>query len=169
MPGAFAIELEPIADERGSFARVFSSAEFSKHGLSGAVAECSISYNRSSNTLRGLHYQVAPSQECKLIRCSRGAVFDVLVDLRPDSPAYCRWAGIELDSMTNRVVYVPQGVAHGFLTLSDDSEVSYQISAPYAPHHARGVRWNDPSFAIEWPLPVEIIARRDAEYPDFVP
>lgn len=169
LAGAFVIELEPAADDRGYFARTYDSAEFRERGLDAAPLQCSLSLNRERGTLRGLHYQVAPHEERKLVRCTRGAIFDVLVDLRPDSDTYCSWFGIELDADTGRSLYVPEGLAHGFLTVVDRSEVFYQISHPFTREAARGVRWDDPAFAIEWPEPVRVISERDRAYPDFRP
>ena len=165
--GAVVIAPEAVDDERGAFARVFDAEEFRARGLDTRVAQCSISTNRRRGTLRGLHYQAAPHGECKLIRCEQGSIFDVLVDLRPDSATYRHWAGVELAAADHRLVYAPEGVAHGFVTLADDSAVYYQISVPYEPSSARGVRWDDPRFGIEWPEPVRVISDRDAGFPDF--
>lgn len=167
LPGAWVVRLEAHHDERGSFARTFAADEFERRGLDPRVAQCSVSFNPRRGTLRGLHYQADPHGECKLIRCTRGGVYDVLVDLRPGSPTYCGWFGVELTPTGGTMVYAPVGVAHGLLTLADDSEVSYQISAPYVPEAARGVRWDDPVFGIDWPADVEVISERDRTYPDF--
>lgn len=167
LPGAFLIDLEPMEDERGFFARSFCRREFAVHGLNAAVAQCGISYNRTRGTLRGLHYQVPPAAEAKLVRCTRGAVYDVLVDLRPASPTCCRWTAVELTAENYRMVYIPEGLAHGFQTLYDDTELLYQISEFYAPEFARGLRWDDPAFQIAWPLPVSAISDRDRSHPLF--
>jgi dTDP-4-dehydrorhamnose 3,5-epimerase len=165
--GAWVVEPEQIADERGFFARTWDAREFSARGLNGALAQCSISYNAKRGTLRGMHYQATPHEEAKLVRCPAGAIFDVAVDLRPQSPTYLRWAGTELSAENRLALYIPEGCAHGFLTLADDSEVHYQISEYYAPDAARGVRYDDPAFALEWPGDVRVINERDRSYPDF--
>jgi dTDP-4-dehydrorhamnose 3,5-epimerase len=167
--GAFLIEPEPIADERGLFARTWCREEFEEHGLNPGLAQANVSFNHRKGTLRGMHYQAAPHQEAKLVRCTQGAVFDVALDLRPASPTYLAWFGAELDAGNRAMLYVPEGCAHGFLTLADATEVAYQMSAPYAPAAARGVRWDDPAFAIEWPGEVLVINQRDASYPDVEP
>ena len=167
--GAFLIEPEPIADERGFFARVFCREEFADHGLNPELAQGNVSFNHAKGTLRGLHYQAPPHQEAKLVRCTRGAIWDVAVDLRPGSPTYLAWAGHELSDANRSMLYVPEGCAHGFLTLTDGAEVTYQMSAPYAPAAGRGVRWNDPAFSIDWPGEVVVINQRDATYPDLEP
>jgi dTDP-4-dehydrorhamnose 3,5-epimerase len=166
--GAFVIEPERLADERGFFARTFCAEEFAKHGLEARVAQCSTSFNRRKGTLRGMHFQRPPHEECKLVRCTAGAVYDVLVDLRPGSATFRQWFGTELTADSGRAVYVPRGLAHGFLTLADDTEVLYQISEFYDPASADGVRWNDPAFGIDWPGQVRVISPRDRSYPDFV-
>jgi dTDP-4-dehydrorhamnose 3,5-epimerase len=166
--GAFVIEPERFDDERGFFARSFSDREFEAHGINPRLVECNISYNRRRHTLRGMHYQAAPHAQAKLVRCTRGAVFDVIVDLRPASPTFRRWLGLELTAENPRQLYVPEGFAHGFQTLRDDTEIFYQMSAQYEPSSGRGVRWDDPAFRIEWPEADErIMAARDREYPDF--
>jgi dTDP-4-dehydrorhamnose 3,5-epimerase len=167
--GAFLIEPEPIGDERGLFARTFCREEFEAHGLDPVVAQCNFSFNHRRGTLRGLHHQAAPHQEAKLVRCTRGAIWDVAVDLRPGSPTYRAWFGAELSDGNRAALYIPQGCAHGFLSLTDAAEVAYQMSAPYAPGAARGVRWDDPAFGIEWPGEVLVINQRDASYPDVEP
>jgi dTDP-4-dehydrorhamnose 3,5-epimerase len=166
--GAWLLQLEPIEDERGFFGRTWSSGEFSSRGLTTALAECSLSYNRRAATVRGMHYQVAPRAEAKVVRCIRGSIFDVLLDIRRDSPTFGQWRASTLTAENRLSVYIPEGVAHGFQTLTDDAEVLYLISAPYDAVLARGVRWNDPAFAIEWPLPPGVISARDRGYPDFV-
>lgn len=169
LAGVFMIDLEPAEDNRGSFARTFDVEEFAARGLEARVAQCSVSFNVNAGTLRGMHYQMAPRGETKLVRCSRGAIYDVVIDLRPKSPTYCGWFGIELTQANGRLLYVPVGCAHGFQTLTDDTEVEYQISEPYSPEHARGVRWDDPAFGIDWPSTAErTMSERDRTYADFV-
>jgi dTDP-4-dehydrorhamnose 3,5-epimerase len=167
--GAFLIEPEPIADERGFFARTWCREEFADHGLVPDLAQANISFNHRQGTLRGLHYQAAPHAEAKLVRSTRGAIWDLALDLRRDSPTYLAWFGAELSDENRAMLYVPEGCAHGFLTLTDDAEVAYQMSAPYAPEAARGVRFDDPAFGIEWPGEVVVINERDRTYPDFAP
>ena len=167
LPGVFVVEPERREDERGFFARTFCAREFAERGLESRVAQCSVSFNPRRATLRGLHYQAAPHAEAKLVRCTRGEIFDVAVDLRPDSPAFRRHLGLILSAEDRRMLYVPAGCAHGFETLTDDCEVFYQISEPHTPEAARGVRWDDPAFAIPWPLPPAVISERDRAYPDF--
>ena len=166
LAGVFVIEPVRSEDERGFFARTFSAAEFAALGLEPAVAECSIAFNHARGTLRGLHYQVAPHQETKLVRCTRGTVWDVVADLRPDSPTYLGWQQVELSAENRLVLYVPGGCAHGYLTLEDACELQYQISEPYRLEAAAGARWNDPLLGIEWPEPPTVISPRDAAYPD---
>jgi dTDP-4-dehydrorhamnose 3,5-epimerase len=165
--GVLVIEPERHEDERGFFARTWDPDEFAERGLNPELAQCSISFNRAPGTLRGLHYQAAPHEEAKLVRCTSGAIFDVAVDLRPDSSTFRDWFGVELSAENRLALYVPEGCAHGFLTLADDSEVHYQISQAYAPDAGRGVRWDDPAFAIRWPGDVVVINERDRSYPDF--
>ncbi len=171
LPGAWVIELEQIEDERGSFARSFDAEEFAARGLNPTVAQCNISFNARRDTLRGMHYQAEPHGESKLVRCVRGAIFDVAVDLRPDSPTRCRWHGVELTAENRLAFYIPAGLAHGFQTLTDDTEVLYQMGHAYAPEAARAVRFDDPAFAIAWPVPQgeRVISERDRSYPDFRP
>jgi len=164
--GAYVIELERLEDERGFFARTFCRREFAARGLNPALVQCSVSYSPRKGTLRGLHYQAPPHEEAKLVRCTRGAIWDVAVDLRPDSPTYGKHAGVELTAENRKQLYVPEGCAHGFLTLTDDTEVAYQMSQFYEPTAARGVRWNDPALSIPWPGEVVVINERDASYPD---
>lgn len=165
IPGVFEVQPERIPDERGFFARTWCAREFAERGLNPRVLQCSVSYNRSRGTLRGLHRQVAPHEEAKLVTCIRGAAFDVVVDLRPDSPTHSRWTSVELTATAGNAVYVPEGVAHGFLTLQDDTVLHYSISELYYPDSFRGVRWNDPTLAIAWPLPPMMISLRDRELP----
>jgi dTDP-4-dehydrorhamnose 3,5-epimerase len=170
--GVFVVDPERHEDERGYFARTFAIDEFAARGLDTRVDQCSTSFNARAGTLRGLHYQAAPHGEAKLVRCTRGAIFDVAVDLRAGSPTYLRWSAAELSADNGRALFVPEGCAHGFQTLLDDSEVSYQISTPFVPDAGRGVRWDDPAFAIAWPPAPphgRTMSRRDAEYPDFAP
>jgi dTDP-4-dehydrorhamnose 3,5-epimerase len=169
LPGAWIIELDLLRDERGWFARTFDADEFAKRGLDPAVVQCNASFNSKRDTLRGMHYQAEPHGESKLVRCVRGAIFDVAVDLRADSPAYCRWHGIELSADNRFAFFIPAGMAHGFQTLTDDCEVLYQMGYHYVPEAARGVRWDDPAFAIEWPAAHgdRLISEHDASYPDF--
>lgn len=168
LPGAYVIEMERHEDARGYFARTFCEKEFAAHGLETGVVQGSVSYNRRKGTLRGMHYQVKPFEEVKLVRCSRGSIFDVIIDLRRDSPAFKRHFAIRLDEQNGTMVYIPAGFAHGFQTLADDTEVFYQMSQVYSAEHARGVRWNDPAFGIRWPEAERIILERDGKYPDFV-
>jgi dTDP-4-dehydrorhamnose 3,5-epimerase len=165
--GVWVIEPERHEDERGFFARTWDPQEFAERGLNPELAQCSISFNRARGTLRGLHYQAAPHEEAKLVRCTAGSIFDVVVDLRPDSSTFRDWFGVELSAENRLSLYVPEGCAHGFLTLADDSEVHYQISQAYVPEAGRGVRWNDAAFAIRWPGEVVVINERDGTYPDF--
>jgi dTDP-4-dehydrorhamnose 3,5-epimerase len=165
LAGAFAIELEELGDERGFFARSFCREEFRARGLDPAVAQCNVSFNRRRGTLRGLHYQAEPHAEAKLVRCTRGAIWDVIVDLRPGSPTARRWFAAELTAENRRALYVPAGLAHGFQTLADDSEVLYQMSEPYYADLARGVRWDDAALAIPWPVKDVIVSERDRALP----
>lgn len=161
------MEVDPISDDRGFFARVWCREEFSAHGLNPIFQQDSISFNRMKGTLRGMHYQAPPYAEAKLVRCTRGAVYDVALDLRADSPSFCHWFAVELTADNRKMVYLPPGLAHGFQTLEDSSEVLYQISESYRPKFARGARWNDPSFKIQWPISVPILSERDRSFPDF--
>jgi len=167
LKGAYLIEPEKLEDERGFFARSFCVREFEKHGLNPRLVQCNISHNIRKGTLRGMHYQKAPYAEAKLVRCTRGAIYDVIADLRPDSPCFKMNVGIRLDESNRKMLYIPEGFAHGFITLEDDSEVFYQMSEFYSPQHAAGFRWNDPFFRIQWPLEVAVISERDKTYPDF--
>lgn len=164
--GAYLIKPELLHDERGFFARTFCQQEFESHGLSVKFVQCSISCNARKGTLRGMHYQSAPHEEAKLIRCTSGAIYDVIVDLRRDSPTFRRWSAVELSAGNRLMLYVPQGMAHGFQALCDNTEVFYQISEFHHPEQAGGIRWNDPVIAIRWPLADPILSRRDAEFPD---
>lgn len=165
--GAYIIDPERIEDERGFFARSWDRHEFETRGLNSSLAQCNISYNTRRGTLRGMHYQADPHQETKLVRCTAGAIYDVIIDLRPSSPTLRQWLAIELSAANRRMLYIPPGCAHGFQTLEDHSEVFYQMAEFYAPSYARGVRWNDPAFEIVWPEAPQMIADRDQAYPDF--
>jgi dTDP-4-dehydrorhamnose 3,5-epimerase len=164
LAGAQVIELERQEDERGFFARSFCQDEFLRHGLEPAIAQCNVSWNRRRGTLRGLHYQAAPHEEAKVVRCTRGAIWDVIVDLREDSANRLGWYSAELTAENRRALFVPKGFAHGFQTLADDSEVLYQMSEPYHADLARGLRWDDPKLGIRWPLPEPILSERDRSY-----
>ena len=167
LAGAFVIEAEPACDERGFFARTFSSEEFSRHGLVSSFVQSGVAYNHVRGTLRGMHFQLAPHGEVKLVRCTAGAVYDVIVDLRPGSSTRCQWTSVELSRENRRTLYVPEGFAHGYITLTDGAELLYQMSVPQHVPSARGVRWNDRAFGIQWPLEPVVISPRDAAYPDF--
>jgi dTDP-4-dehydrorhamnose 3,5-epimerase len=167
--GARLIDLEPITDHRGFFARTWCNQEFRLQGMNTTVAQCSISFNAQKGILRGLHYQEEPYQEAKYVRCYAGAIYDVIIDLRPTSPTYCKWFAIELSATNRTTIYVPEGFAHGFQTLADNTEVSYQISIGYRPEYARGIRWNDPLFGIDWPIRDPILSERDRSFRDYVP
>jgi len=169
LPGVVMIEPERRHDERGFFARTYCEEEFGAHGLDPTISQCGVSFNAVAGTLRGMHYQVEPYGEVKLVRCTMGAIYDVVIDLRRASTTYCQWVAAELSSENRRMLYIPEGFAHGFLTLIDNSEVFYQISEPYRPGSGAGVRWNDPTFDIEWPFTPTVMADRDASYPDFPP
>ena len=168
LPGAWVIELEEIEDERGWFARTFDAEEFRARGLNPAVVQCNASFNVHRDTVRGMHYQAEPHGESKLVRCVRGAIFDVAVDLRSESSTYRAWHGVELSAENRLAFYIPAGLAHGFQTLAENSEVLYQMGNPYVPAAARGVRWDDPAFGIQWPEPdgERIISEKDCAYPD---
>jgi len=167
LSGLIVIDVERVEDERGFFGRCWCVEEFKREGLSTQMSQCSISFNLQSGTLRGLHYQDQPHSETKLLRCTRGAIFDVLLDLRPQSPTFKNWESFELSEDNCRMLYVPAGLAHGFITVKPNSEVFYQIDKPYVPEAARGVRWNDPEFSIAWPFEPKSISTRDSSYPDF--
>lgn len=165
LEGAYRIEFEERSDERGFFARSFCREEFAAQGLETRIEQCSLSHNARRGTLRGMHYQRAPHGETKVVRCERGAIFDVIVDLRPASPTYRRWVSVQLDATGLAALYVPAGFAHGFQTLVDDTLVAYQISSPYVPEAAAGLRFDDPALAIDWPLDVSVISARDRAFP----
>jgi len=166
LSGVFEIHIEPKCDERGFFARTWCRHEFESKGLNSQLAQCSVSFNTRKGTLRGIHYQAAPYPETKLVRCTKGAIYDVIVDLRPESSTYKQWIGAMLTAENRRMLYVPEGCGHGFLTLEDETEVFYQMSEFYHLDLARGVRWNDPAFGIAWPAEVEQISERDRTYPN---
>ncbi len=165
LPGAFVIEADRYADDRGFFARVFVKEEFEARGLDTRLGQCGVSFNRNRGTLRGLHYQTPPHEQAKLVRCSRGRLHDIIVDLRVDSPTHLRWTPVELTAASMKLLYVPAGFAHGFLTLEDDTEITYLISTPQVPQSERGIRWDDPALAIEWPFTPTILSPRDRELP----
>jgi dTDP-4-dehydrorhamnose 3,5-epimerase len=168
LPGAFLVDLAPHSDERGFFSRSYCEREFTEHGLNPRVVQCNISYNQKQGTLRGMHLQVPPFAEAKLVRVTRGSIYDVIVDLRPDSPTYLKWIGVELTTDNRRALYVPEGFLHGFITLADDTEVFYQMSEFYSPECSRGYPWNDPAFGIVWPIPVSVISEKDAGLEEFI-
>jgi dTDP-4-dehydrorhamnose 3,5-epimerase len=165
LKGAFIIEPEIIEDERGFFARTWSQEEFAVLGLNPRVVQCNHSFNKQRGTVRGMHYQIPPHEEAKLVRCTAGAIYDVIVDLRRTSPTWARWIGVELTSSNGLMLYIPEGFAHGFQTLEDGTNVSYQMSEYYYPEFARGVRWDDHAFGIKWPLPISAISERDRSHP----
>jgi dTDP-4-dehydrorhamnose 3,5-epimerase len=167
LAGAWVLEPERFADDRGFFARTYCREDFAAHGLDPTVAQCSVSYNHRRGTLRGLHFQVAPREEAKLVRCTRGALFDAIVDLRPGSPTYRKYFSVVLSAEAGNQLFIPRGMAHGFQTLEDGTEVFYQISERYAPDLARGYRFDDPAFGIPWPLPVSAISDKDRDLPRF--
>jgi dTDP-4-dehydrorhamnose 3,5-epimerase len=167
LDGAFLVEIEPAEDHRGFYAQSFSAREFSDHGLADSFVEGGISYNARRGTVRGMHMQLAPSAQAKLVRCTRGAIHDVIIDLRRESPTHAQWLAVELSAADPTILYVPQGFAHGFQTLEDDVEVSYQLSDYYDPKAEFGVRWNDPRFGIEWPIDDVVISDRDRSFGDF--
>lgn len=167
LAGAFVLEAERIEDERGFFARSYSREEFAVHGLDPEIAQCSISYNHRRGTLRGMHFQTAPFEEVKLVRCTRGSIWDVIVDIRTGSPTRGQCFAVVLSAEARNALYIPKGFAHGFITLEDAAEVFYQISASYSAEHARGYRWDDPTFAIPWPEPATVISERDRNLPLF--
>ncbi|MGB5814903.1 MAG: dTDP-4-dehydrorhamnose 3,5-epimerase [Thermoanaerobaculia bacterium] len=167
LAGAFVIDIEPHEDERGFFARTFCQEEFEAHGLDSTVVQSSVSFNRQRGTLRGMHFQAPPHEESKVVRCTAGAIYDVIVDLRPLSPTFVQWHAVTLSAENRTMFYIPGGFAHGFLTLEDNTEVLYQMSEFYYPDSARGVRWDDPAFGIEWPVEPTAISDRDQSYPDF--
>ena len=169
LAGAFVIALEPRDDERGFFARAFCQNELAQHGLETTIAQANLSFNHRKGTLRGLHMQNPPHGEDKMVRCITGAIYDAIVDLRPGSPTYRQWFGVELSAANRLMLYVPKGFAHGYQSLTDGSEVLYMVTQFYTPGAERGLRWNDPAFGIAWPLPDPILSEKDAAAPDFTP
>ena len=167
LAGAYLVDIEPVEDQRGFFARSWCRKEFAGHGLVAELAQCGISYNPVKGTLRGMHYQDQPYPEAKVVRCTQGAIYDVIIDLRPQSPSFKKWFSVELSSGNRRMLYVPPGFAHGFLTLAPASEVFYQISEYFRAEFSRGVRWNDPAFGVAWPEHPALISERDRQYPDY--
>jgi dTDP-4-dehydrorhamnose 3,5-epimerase len=167
LQGVFEIEVEQRADERGFFARTWCQREFEDHGLNPKLVQCNVSFNKHKGTLRGMHYQAAPHAEAKIVRCTQGSIYDVALDLRPESPTFKEWVSVVLTSERRNMVYIPEGCAHGFLSLEDRTEMFYQMSEFYNAESARGVRWDDPAFKIAWPAKVEVIAERDRTYPNF--
>lgn len=167
LEGAWIVDLNRLEDERGFFARSFCQREFTGHGMNPRVAQCNVSHNEKKGTLRGMHIQISPFQEAKLVQCTRGAIYDVMIDMRPDSPTFCEHLGVVLSAENYRMLYIPEGFAHGFLTLENDTNVFYLMSEFYAPDCARGFRWDDPAFKIFWPDTPAVISERDAGYPDF--
>ncbi|RYY17371.1 MAG: dTDP-4-dehydrorhamnose 3,5-epimerase [Chitinophagaceae bacterium] len=165
--GSFLIDIKRIKDERGFFGRAFCQREMKEHGLNEIVAQTNLSHNPVKGTLRGLHYQVAPHEESKLVRCTRGSLFDVIVDLRKGSPTFCQWFGTILTADSFTMLYVPEGCAHGFLTLEDNTDIMYQVSNFYAPSSEKGLLWNDPAFGIQWPMEPTLISEKDRHQPTF--
>ncbi len=165
LAGAWVLEVEPRTDERGFFARTFDAQEAEARGMRPVVAQCNLSFNHAAGTLRGMHMQIAPATEPKLVRCTRGAIYDVIVDMRPSSPTYLQHFGIELTADNRRQLYVPDLFAHGYLTLTDSAEVAYQVGEFYSPGYERGLRYDDPTLGIEWPIPVAVISPKDAAWP----
>ncbi len=167
LPGVFVVELERETDARGFFARSWCQKEFQARGFNSNLVQCNISFNRKKGTLRGLHYQAGSDAEVKLVRCTRGKVYDVVVDIRPDSATFKKWCAVELAADKHTMLYIPAGFAHGFQTLEDETEVFYQMSNFYKPDSARGLRWNDPAFGIRWPIPNPVLSAKDQSYKDF--
>lgn len=169
LKGAYVIEPEKLEDERGFFARAWDRQEFETRGLNPRLVQANISFNKKKGSLRGMHYQTPPHEEAKLVRCTKGSIYDAIIDLRPHSPSFKQWFGVELTEDNRRMLYIPEGFAHGYLTLEDDTEIFYQVSEFYAPGFGRGVRWDDPAFGISWPTEVRVVLERDQQYPDFAP
>jgi dTDP-4-dehydrorhamnose 3,5-epimerase len=167
LPGAFIIDVERMSDERGFFARSWCEDEFAAHGILMPPLQANVSSNPRRGTLRGMHYQLPPHEETKLVRCTRGAIYDVIVDLREESPTYGKWLGVELTADSFRMLFVPGRFAHGFITLTDNTDVCYQVSAKYAPGAERGLRWNDPAIGIQWPFQPNLVSEKDQRHPDF--
>ena len=167
LPEVYLIDIEPIEDQRGFFARTWCQEEFRDYGLDANLTQCNIAFNTHKGTLRGMHFQKDPHAEVKIVRCSRGSAYDVLVDLRSQSPTYKQWLAIEISMFNRRSIYIPQGVAHGYLTLENDTELHYQMSSAYVPEASSGIRWDDPVFAIDWPFTPCVISDKDNSYPDY--
>ncbi len=167
LQGAYEIDLDVRKDDRGFFARSFCQQEFATHGLRTVIAQSNVSFNAKKGTLRGMHFQVAPKAEAKLVRCTRGALYDVIIDLRPGSQTYCAWTAVELTAENGRMLYIPEGFAHGFQTFENNTEVFYQMFEFYSPEHASGVRWDDPAFGISWPFPNPVMSDKDRMYPEY--
>lgn len=168
LPGAYIIELDKREDDRGFFARAWCRREFGDRGIHSQLVQCNISFNKKRGTLRGMHYQTTPYEEAKLVRCTRGAVYDVIIDIRPYSDTFTQWVSVDLTDENRKMLFIPEGFAHGFLTLADSTEVFYMMSEFYMPEFAKGIRWNDPAFNIRWPIPVKVISERDMQYSNFV-
>jgi dTDP-4-dehydrorhamnose 3,5-epimerase len=167
IPGAWIIDIDPIHDARGFFAMTWLPNELAERGMNPALAQCNLAFNNKRGTLRGMHFQKAPDAQAKIVRATRGALLDVIIDLRPESPTFKQWDAVELTADNRRMLYMPEGVAHGYITLVDDTEAYYHASAPWAPKSEWGVRWNDPAFAIDWPFEPIVISEKDATWPDF--
>jgi dTDP-4-dehydrorhamnose 3,5-epimerase len=167
LKGAYIIEIKKLIDDRGFFARSWCQNEFETHGLNSRIVQANVSYNKKKGTLRGMHYQQTPYEETKLVRCTKGAIYDVVIDLRPTSPTFAQWIGVELTAGNYRMLYVPENFAHGFQTLADDSEVTYQVSQFYTPGAENGIRWDDPAFNIEWPLAIQVISEKDRNWGNY--
>lgn len=167
LKGAWIIDIVRIEDERGFFARTWAPADLTSRGLDPTLVQCNVAWNHRRGTIRGMHFQRAPMQETKIVRCTRGAMFDVIVDMRPESPTFCQWVSVELTDENRRMLYIPFGFAHGYQALVDGVEASYHVSAPYSSAHASGVRWDDPRLGIQWPLEPTVISARDMAWPDF--
>lgn len=167
LKGAFEIEIKKLEDERGFFGRSWCANEMAEHGLNSAIKQANTSFSKTKGTIRGMHFQKAPYQESKLIRCTKGAILDVIIDLRPDSPTYKQWIGVELTESNYKMLYVPEDFAHGFMTLEDNSEVTYLVSQFYTPGAEAGIRWNDPAFGIDWPMKPTVISEKDQNHPNY--
>ena len=167
LKGVFVIEIEKLEDHRGFFARAWCQKEFEKHNLVQRIRQANVSYNKTKGTLRGMHYQVSPYEETKLVRCTNGAIYDVIIDLRESSPTHTQWIGVELTADNYKMLYVPEKFAHGFITLEDNTEVIYQVSQFYTPGSERGIRWDDPAISIDWPIEVKVISDKDRNWPDY--
>ena len=168
LKGAYIIEIEKLKDHRGFFARSWCQKEFEEHNLVSRVKQANVSYNKTKGTLRGMHYQLSPYEETKLVRCTRGAIYDVIIDLRPDSTSYTQWIGVELTEENYKMLYVPENFAHGFQSLKDDTEVTYQVSQFYTPGSESGIRWDDPAFSLKWPIEIKVISDKDKSWPDYI-